>query len=183
MAKVVVGAEVTVGTNQASESVGSLKKQLREAQADVAALSEKFGATSEAAIQAAKKAASLKDAIGDAKALTDAFNPDRKFQSFSSAIQGVVGGFSALQGAQALFGAESEDLQKTLVKVQAAMSLSQGINSIMEAEDSFKILGAVIKTNVVGAFSTLKGAIISTGIGALIVAVGILISQMNDMAD
>lgn len=183
MAKVVVGAEVTVGTDQASKSVGSLKQQLREAQADVAALSEKFGATSTAAINAAKKAAQLKDAIGDAKALTDAFNPDRKFQAFSQALQGVAGGFAAVQGAQALFGSESEDLQKTLVKVQAAMSLSQGINSIMEAEDSFKILGSVIKTNVVGAFSTLKGAIISTGIGALIVAVGILVNQMSEMAD
>jgi hypothetical protein len=183
MPKQVVALEASFDTSQAEGSVKSLKAQLKEAQADVQKLSDKFGLTSVEAQNAAKKAADLKDRIGDAKSLTDAFNPDAKFKSFSSAIQGVVGGFSALQGAQALFGSESEDLQKVLVKVQSAMALSQGINSIMEAKDAFKILGAVIKTNVVGAFSTLKAAMISTGIGALIIGIGLLINYFSDMSD
>lgn len=179
MAKSVVGVEVNVDSNQAQNSVKSLKAQLREAQADVQALSEKFGATSQAAIDAAKKAASLKDAIGDAKALTDAYNPDAKFTVFAQSIQGVVGGFSALQGAQALFGSESEDLEKILVKVQGAMALSQGLNSVLEAKDSFKNLGTLIKGNVSKAFGTLKGAIASTGIGLLVVGLGLLIANFD----
>ena len=55
--------------------LGNLKTQLKEAQKEVQVLADKFGATSEEAINAAKKAADLKDRIGDAKALTDAFNP------------------------------------------------------------------------------------------------------------
>lgn len=183
MAKSVVGVEVNVDSNQAQNSVKSLKAQLKEAQAEVMAMADKFGETSAQAVQAAQKAAQLKDAIGDAKALTDAFNPDRKFQAFSGAIQGVVGGFAALQGAQALFGSESEELEKVLVKVQAAMALSQGINSIMEAKDAFNILGTVIKTNVVGAFSSMKAAIASTGIGLLIIGVGLLIEKFMSMSD
>lgn len=169
--------------SKAEGSVKSLKAQLREAQMDVQKMADKFGETSAQAVQAAKRAAELKDRIGDAKALTDAFNPDRKFQAFSSAIQGVTGGFAALQGAQALFGAESEDLQKVLVKVQAAMALSQGINSVLEAKDAFKILGTVIKTNVVAAFNSMKAALISTGIGALIVGLGLLIDKLMSMSD
>ena len=96
----------------ADEAVGSLRSQLRAAQADVAALSDKFGATSKQATEAAKKAGELKDKIADAKALTDAFNPDAKFKSFGNALKGVVGGFTALQGAQALFGGQSEELTK-----------------------------------------------------------------------
>ena len=69
-----------------TDSVGNLKSELRKAQAEVAALSEKFGATSQEAVNAAKKAAELKDAIGDAKALTDAFNPDAKFNALSASI-------------------------------------------------------------------------------------------------
>jgi len=61
-----------------------LIKQLREAQADVGALADKFGATSQQAIQAAKRAAELKDRIGDAKALTDSFNPDQKFKALTA---------------------------------------------------------------------------------------------------
>jgi len=134
----------------ADEAVGSLRSQLRAAQADVAELSAKFGATSQEAINAAKRAGELKDKIGDAKALTDAFNPDAKFKALSSSLAGVAGGFAAVQGGMALFGAESKEVEKTLLKVQSAMALSQGLQQIGESVDSFKQLGAVIKSlNVV----------------------------------
>jgi hypothetical protein len=126
-------------------NLGSLKSQLREAQSEVASLSDKFGATSREAAEAAKRAADLKDRIGDAKALTDAFNPDAKFNALSSSIGGVLNGFQAYEGALGLIGVENEDLQKTLLKVQSAMALSQGIQGLAEAKDSFVQLGAVVK--------------------------------------
>jgi hypothetical protein len=133
-----------------TDSVKSLKTQLREAQQEVQVLAEKFGATSREATEAAAKAAKLKDAIGDAKALTDAFNPDAKFNALSGALGGVAGGFSAVQGAMGLFGSESENVQKALLKVQSAMALSQGINSIMGAKDAFTNLAAVIGKTTIG---------------------------------
>ena len=137
---------VNVNTDQAGKAVGSLKSQLKEAQAEVTALSDKFGATSKEAIEAAKRAGELKDKIGDAKALTDAFNPDAKFKALTASLSGVAGGFAAVQGAMGLLGAESEDAQKMLLKVQSAMAISQGLQSVGEAVDSFKNLGAVIKS-------------------------------------
>ena len=137
---------VNVNTNEAGKSLGSLKSQLKEAQAEVTALSDKFGATSKEAIEAAKRAGELKDKIGDAKALTDAFNPDAKFKALTASLSGVAGGFAAVQGAMGLLGAESEDAQKMLLKVQSAMAISQGLQSVGEAVDSFKNLGAVIKS-------------------------------------
>lgn len=137
---------VNVNTNEAGKSLGSLKSQLKEAQAEVTALSDKFGATSKEAIEAAKRAGELKDRIGDAKALTDAFNPDAKFKALTASLSGVAGGFAAVQGAMGLLGAESEDAQKMLLKVQSAMAISQGLQSVGEAVDSFKNLGAVIKS-------------------------------------
>lgn len=182
MAKVVVGAEVQVSTSGAEGSVKSLKQQLREAQSDVATLSEKFGATSQAAIEAAKRAANLKDAIGDAKALTDAFNPDRKFSAFAGALQGVVGGFTAVQGAMALMGAESEDVQKTLLKVQSAMAMVQGLNAINESIESFQRLGTYLKSftivqkAVTAAQWLWNAAMAANPIGAIIVAITALIA-------
>jgi hypothetical protein len=177
MAKQVIALEATLNSSPAEGSVKSLKAQLREAQAEVVKMSDKFGETSTQAAQAAQKAAQLKDRIGDAKALTEAFNPDKKFQAFSSAIQGVVGGFSALQGAQALFGAKSEDLEKTLVKVQGAMALSQGLSAITEAGDSFKNLKVV----AVNALNSIKAAIGSTGIGLLVIALGAIYTYWDDI--
>ena len=174
---------INVNTDQANKSIGSLKSQLREAQADVVKLSDKFGATSKEAIEAAKRAAELRDRIGDARALTEAFNPDAKFKALTASLSGVAGGFAAVQGAMALFGSESEDLQKTLVKVQSAMALSQGLQAVGESIDSFKQLGAVIKTQVVSAFSTLRGAIIATGVGALAIGVGLLIANFEKVKE
>jgi hypothetical protein len=128
-------------------NLGSLKSQLREAQAEVVKLSDTFGATSREAAEAAKKAADLKDRIGDAKALTDAFNPDAKFNALSTSIGGVLNGFQAYEGALGLIGVESEDLQKTLLKVQSAMAFTQGINGVLESKDSFINLGSAIKNS------------------------------------
>jgi hypothetical protein len=179
MAEEIIGVKVQVDASDVGKSVGSLKKQLREAQNEVTALSDKFGATSKEAIEAAKRAAQLKDAIGDAKALTDAFNPDAKFKALTASLSGVAGGFAALQGAVGLFGKQTEAVEKTLLKVQSAMALSQGLQAVGESIDSFKQLGAVIGNSVSKAFGTLRSAIISTGIGALVVGVGLLIANFE----
>jgi hypothetical protein len=163
----------------ADEAVGSLRSQLRAAQADVAELSAKFGATSQQAVEAAKRAGELKDRIGDAKSLTDAFNPDAKFKALSSSLAGVAGGFAAVQGGMALFGKQSEDVEKTLLKVQAAMALSQGLQGLGEARDSFKQLKAV----AVDAFKGIKAAIGSTGIGLLVVALGTIYAYWDDIKE
>lgn len=121
-------------------NLGSLKSQLREAQAEVAALADKFGATSNEAINAAKRAAELKDKIGDAKDLTDAFNPDAKMGAFTKSLGGVLDGLQGVQGAMGLFGVETEGVEKAMLKVQSAMALSQGYKGVMESIDSFKTL-------------------------------------------
>jgi hypothetical protein len=179
MAEEIIGVKVKVDAGDVGKSVGSLKQQLREAQNEVTSLSDKFGATSKEAIEAAKRAAQLKDAIGDAKALTDAFNPDAKFKALTASLSGVAGGFAALQGAVGLFGKQTEAVEKTLLKVQSAMALSQGLQAVGESIDSFKQLGAVIGNSVSKAFGTLRSAIISTGIGALVVGVGLLIANFE----
>ena len=113
----IINLKVNDDIKDTENNVVSLKRQLREAQQDVQNLADKFGATSTQAVEAAKKAAELKDRIGDAKNLTDAFNPDAKFKALTASLSGVAGGFAAAQGAIGLFGVESENIQKTLLKV------------------------------------------------------------------
>ena len=144
----------------------SLKAQLREAQADVAALSEKFGATSDQAIAAAKAAAILKDTIGDAKTLTDAFNPDAKFKALTGALSGAANGFQAVQGAMGLIGVESAAVEETLLRVQSAMAFAQGIDGVLESVDSFKTLAAMLgltrKAKVLDSAATATQATVTT---------------------
>ena len=177
----VLAFEIKTDSKQAEASVGSFKKQLREANNELLNMSAQFGETSKEAVNAAKKVAGLKDAIGDAKALAETFNPDKKFVALGGALQGAVAGFSALQGAMGLFGAEGKDVEKMMLKVQSAMALQQGISGIAGAMDSFKLLGNEVKGNVVKAFSTLRGAIIATGIGLLVVGIGLLVANFDSV--
>ena len=135
---------------EVNSNLGSLKSQLKEAQQEVQNLSEKFGATSTQAVEAAKSAAILKDKIGDAKALTDAFNPDAKFKALSGSLTGVAGGFSVVTGAMGAFGAQSEGVEKALLKVQSAMAMAQGLQGLGESIDSFKQLKAVVVSAITG---------------------------------
>lgn len=142
----VVNLQVKDNLDETTKSVDSLKSQLRQAQNEVTALSDKFGATSKEAIEAAKRAGELKDKIGDAKALTEAFNPDAKFKSLSASLTGVAGGFSVVTGAMGAFGSNSKAVEEQLLKVQSAMAMASGLQAVGESIDSFKQLGAVVKS-------------------------------------
>jgi hypothetical protein len=175
-------AEKKIIELEVKNNLGSLKSQLREAQAEVAKLSEQFGVTSKEAANAAKRAAELKDQIEDAKALTDAFNPDAKFKALSSSLGGVASGFAAYQGALGLIGVESKEVEEQLLKVQSAMALAEGLQALGGAKDSFIQLGSVIKNQVVNAFGTLRSAIISTGIGVLAIVLGGIIANWKEFS-
>ena len=164
----VIPFKITTDTTQVEKSVKSIKTELREATQEALNLSRKFGDTSKEALQAQQKVANLKDEIGDFKDRVEALNPDAKFTAFSQSLQGVAGGFAGLQGAIGLFGTESKDLEKQLLKVQSALALSEGLNSILQSKDAFKSLGVV----GVQAFNSIKTAIGATGIGLLVVALG-----------
>ena len=182
-------AEKKVIELEVNSNLGNLKQQLKQAQVEVQTLAEKFGATSAQAVEAAKKAAILKDKIGDAKALTDAFNPDAKFKALSGALTGVAGGFSVVTGAMGAFGKQSEDVEKALLKVQSAMAIASGAQALGESIDSFKQLGAVVTnfgTSAVSSFKAMSAAnkaFMVTGIGVLLVALGAVVAYWEDISN
>lgn len=175
----VIPFKITTDTTQVEKSVKSIKTELREATQEALNLSRKFGDTSKEALQAQQKVANLKDEIGDFKDRVDALNPDAKFTAFSQSLQGVAGGFAGLQGAIGLFGTESKDLEKQLLKVQSALALSEGLNSILQSKDAFKSLGVV----GVQAFNSIKTAIGATGIGLLVVALGAIYANWEKIKE
>ena len=127
------------------DNTKSLKAQYKEAVKELQKVSAAYGETSAEAIQAAKAAADLKDQIGFTNDLVNSFNPDAKFNALSKSVGGVLDGFQAVQGSLGLIGVEGEAVQEAMLRVQSAMALSQGIQGVMEAKDSFKQLGGVIK--------------------------------------
>jgi hypothetical protein len=179
----VVGFELNVNGGNAEKSILAIKKELQNANKEIQTAAEEFGIYSQQVIDAETKVSTLKNQLQKATSESRKLTSIDKLAAFNSTLNTVAGGFSAVIGAQALLGAESEDVQKQLAKVQAAMSFAQGIESITAASGGFKKLAAVIKTNVVGAFSSMKAAIASTGIGLLIIGIGLLVEKFMSMSD
>jgi hypothetical protein len=177
---VIVKVKIDGSSNTVSE-VKNIKSEIKSLQSDLIKAQQEFGNFSPQAIKIAKSIGSLKDNIADANALSKKLGDGSTFESLNGAVGSVAAGFSALTGAAALFGAEGQDVQKTLLKVQGALALSQGLQGLKDARENFQALGGVIKNNVAGSFSTLKGAIIATGIGALVVAIGALIANWDSV--
>lgn len=160
--------------------VKPLKAQLKDATKELQAARQKFGEFSEEAVLAGKKVAAIKDEIEAASESAQLFDPGKRFQALTTAASTAAAGVSAVQGAMALFGSESEDVAKTLQKVQGAMALSQGLSQL---KDIGKV-GEQLKISFKGLTAGVNGfkkALISTGIGALVVAVGLLVAYWDEI--
>lgn len=111
-----------------------------------------------------------------------------KLNTIGLAASGIVSGFSAAQGVVALFGAESENLEKTMVKLQAGIAIVQGIQGLEGLNQIF----AALKIQFAGALTSLKGfiaglslmkkALISTGLGALVIVIGEVIANWDKIS-
>lgn len=195
--------KTTDATNENKSSVGqsdaaykSFKTQLREANAELQKSIQLYGETAKETVEAAKQVANLKDQMGFAKDLTDKFNPDQKMKALGAATQVAGTGLQGVTAGMALFGAEGEDTQKQLLKVQAAMAFSDAISNLSNLGDQWQLLKATIassslatKANAAATgvaamvqnvftgsvattttgFKALKFAIAATGIGLLVV--------------
>jgi hypothetical protein len=209
MADQTIGLKVTVDGGQAQSTVGSIRKELKEANSELIRAQNEFGQFSQEAVAAAKRVAELKDQIGDAAEITALFDPGKKFAAFSTALQGVAGGFAAVQGALGLLGVESEEVEKQLLKVQSALALSEGLSTLTDIAPKLQGLVATLgqisvvqKANAVAnrlaaatmatfgvsvnttsvAFRVLRGAIIATGIGVLVVALGTAVEALSNFS-
>lgn len=139
-----IEAKVKVDSNESVKSLSDLKKEFKDIQSELTGLqpgTEKY-------VQTLQRLGAVKDEIGDLRSEIQAFaGADANIGAVTNVVGGLASGFAAAQGAAALFGSESEDLQKSLVKVQSAMAFAEGIKGLAGLSDGFKVLGNVIKAN------------------------------------
>lgn len=111
-----------------------LKRQLKDLQALMAKMNFDGLANTEQFTKIAEEAGRIKDAINDAATATQRFSSDTlKLDAAIQAVQGIAAATSIATGAMALFGNENKDVQKAILKVQAALSILNGVQAVANA--------------------------------------------------
>lgn len=95
---------------------------------------------------------------------------------------GISGSFGAALGALRLFGMESKSVTKSIEQLQSVMAITQGLSQMKDAVEGFKKLGASINI-ATGSMTGFKATLVSTGIGALVVAVGMLAANWDKVSN
>ena len=171
----------------------SLKAELRKLKEQLAQLPE----GSEEYNKIAKQAGEVSDQIGDINTRIKNLGSDTKnIDAVVQGTQALSGAFSVATSASALLGEENKDLQETMLKVESAIGLTVGIQSIANAlqKESALAIGlssiatkiqiglqvayATVVGTTTGALKLLRIALVSTGVGALVVALGFLIEKL-----
>lgn len=114
--------------------------------------------------QLQKATGDLKDDLADTRAATKALGSDTfVFDGLIKGAQGLAGAYGAAQSVQALFGVESEELQKTLVKLQAVQTLItslQQIQNTLQKENAFILLLQQTREKALLAVMTIKNFVL-----------------------
>ena len=158
--------------------VKPLRLQLREATEELQLARQRFGEFSDEAVEASKKVAGIRDSINAANESAQLFDPGARFQALTTAASTAAGGIAAAQGALALFGGESEEVEKALLRVQGALALSQGLSQLKDLGKVGEQLKITFR-GVTAGMSNFRKALIATGVGALVTALGLLIANFD----
>lgn len=112
----------------------SLRQQIRALKEEMAdAVANGIDEQSEAYKRMVNELGRLQDIQGDIQSQGSVLaNDEATFAGILSGLNGVVGGFTAAQGAVALFAGENENLQKIMLKVQSLMSITMGLQQVAQ---------------------------------------------------
>ena len=189
-------------TNIANDSVEGLNKTFEEVYGELQPLTTRMGEAEDRLYELAlagdttsKEYQELLKNVGNYRKVqiqTD-LAVDQAANTFSQklggAITGATSGFAAVQGAMALVGSESEALEQTLLKVQGALALQQGVQGVLEysksiglASKATKAFNAIVRLNPLALLVTTMVAII--GYFAVFTdAIDVAIQGLKDLGD
>ncbi len=154
--------KASVDTGSSEKTISSLRKEVKkytEAMHNSTIGSEDFTAACQSLAAAQKE---LKGYTNDLKAAQ--MDAAQTMANVTSAVTGVAGGFQTIQGLFALTTDNAEAFQSTLLKVQSAMSISQGLqtmaSSIKSSQAAMKALNLTMAANPIGAVAAALGILV-----------------------
>ena len=157
----------------------SLRTQLRNVREQLGQMEEAGLRGTDTFRKLQQEAGRLANAIGDAQTQARIFSHDNAgLQGMIAGLSGVAGAFSTAQGAVALFAGENENLQKIMLKVQALMSITMGLQQVANAlnKDSAFMLVTVAKAKELLSAATNR---LTVALGGSVVAAKALMATLT----
>jgi len=139
------------------------------------------------------EAGKLQDEIGDTNELIKALSSDTFFaDTLVEGVQSATGVFATFQGVTGLLAEDQQAFAEASAKAQSALALLQGVQQISNAlkkEDNIITRAQIIAQRAyalvvgesTGAMKGFRIALASTGIGALILAIGLLVANFKEI--
>jgi len=175
-----------------SKPTARVVRQLQTMAMEARAMGPAFAVMADEFIRQAGK---MQDEIADTRAEIGYFASDtRRLDAMIGGAQAVAAGFGLVEGSMAALGMESDDMQKTMVKLQGVMlaitSLQQIttllqkdqalVQGVLTASQNAYTFAVAASSSALGVF---KLALIATGIGAAIAGVAYLAANFDKLKE
>lgn len=172
---------VKINTGESTRTVKELRKELKDLKDQLLNTQKGTEDYAQAMQRAANIQKELKDQMQEVN--NSAMDFGQKMGNATKVMAGVSGAITAATGALSLFGVENEEAQKKITATMTALiGITQGLSKLDDGVKAFKRLTIAINASSksLGGF---KVALISTGLGALIVVLGSVIAYWDEFTE
>jgi hypothetical protein len=198
MANKKIEIDIIINSAQSAKTVGELKNSLEQIKGTLSKIGDEAGEDFTRLNSALNDVSGKLNNVGNAAG--SAVNPLEKLKLTAERFDGISktlsGSISLAAGAFGIFGGAGEKVAATLVKVQSAIAISNGVKDLSEgfvklatttslASAAQAAYTAVVGTST-GALKLFRLALVATGIGAIVVGLGLLIAnweEVNEVID
>ena len=173
--------EVKIQTGESARTVKELRKELRDLKDQLLSTQQGTEEYNSIMVKAADIQHELKEQMEEIN--SSAMDFGQKLGNVTKTMTGISGAITAATGALSLFGIENEEAQKKITATMTSLiGITEGLSKMDDGIKAFKRLTIAVNSSskAMGAFKT---ALISTGIGALVVVLGSVIAYWDEFTE
>lgn len=179
---------IKVNDNEALSSIGAMEDELSRLNDEI----KEVDVNSQAFADLATKIGSVETQLEGAQSGLARFTAEDKVKAFQGSIDVLGGSIAGVTGAVGLLGVESEEFDKITARAASAIAFASGLKqasdgaialsqSLAKSAKAQKLF-AIAQNLVNSGLGKFKIALAATGIGAIVIAVGLLVANFDKVS-
>ena len=173
--------EVKIQTGESTRTVKELRKELKDLKDQLLSTQQGTDEYNRTMVKAADIQHELKEQMEEIN--SSAMDFGQKLGNVTKTMTGISGAITAATGALSLFGIENEEAQKKMTATMTSLiGITEGLSKMDDGIKAFKRLTIAVNSSS-KAMGVFKTALISTGIGALVVVLGSVIAYWDEFTE